>query len=58
MTIFEHLAAIIISILASLGVLTLLIGFRKKLPANFPYPLVCGIAGGVICLLLSIMISN
>lgn len=58
MTIFECLVFILVSVLSSLGVFTILIAFRKKLPDNFPYPLVCGIASGAICLLLSIVISN
>lgn len=58
MTIFEHLAVIIIANLAAFGVLSVLMCYRKKLPATFPYPLACGIVAGVICLMLSIMISN
>ena len=58
MRFIENVIIVLIAILASLGVLSILACFRKKLPDGFPYPLVCGITAGVICLLLSIMITN
>ena len=58
MTILECLISITVSLLATLGVFTLLICFRKKLPENFPFALVNGLVAGVICFVLNIMISN